>query len=188
MLAYEELGEHAQWLFLTLPALVSPSGRQLSGVARSAGAKVAVTLSSAADVLACGESADETLATVDLVLGNAEEFSALRRSGSWASVAVETLGEEGAMVHEPGSPSFHVPLPSGLAPPLVDTTGAGDAFAAGVIAGLSTPRPGGRSLASAVELGHRAASVIVAQVGASLSLRSRDLLRLLGSHHGVTAG
>jgi sugar/nucleoside kinase (ribokinase family) len=67
---------------------------------------------------------------------------------------------------------------------VVDTTGAGDAFAGGV---LSTLRPGSRTTADlehAIKVGHSAAGVIVAKMGAEPG-DSRQSLREVGLCTGL---
>ncbi|MBQ8162411.1 MAG: carbohydrate kinase family protein [Clostridia bacterium] len=77
------------------------------------------------------------------------------------NTVIATMGHEGAMIlekgaftHVPGYPAEHV----------VDTIGAGDAHAGGVLAGLSK----GMSMAEAVEAANRISSMVVQVEGASL--------------------
>jgi sugar/nucleoside kinase (ribokinase family) len=92
-----------------------------------------------------GDQLREVLSQTDVLLPNAEE--ALRLSGQptiSSALAVLTgtgpkvvvkLGADGALCDD-GSESEFVRTPSGLAGELVDATGAGDCFNAGLIAGL----------------------------------------------------
>lgn len=77
-------------------------------------------------------------------------------------VGIVTLAERGALLAEPGEPVRHLdaqPLgPEGL----VDPTGAGDSFSAGLISRLL----GGESLADAVAEGLRVSAAAVSQSGA----------------------
>jgi sugar/nucleoside kinase (ribokinase family) len=61
------------------------------------------------------------------------ELAAILRLGR-ATVAVATLGERGARLLESGAPAADI-APATPPGPVVDTNGAGDAFAAGLVAG-----------------------------------------------------
>jgi len=110
-----------------------------------------------------GEQLREVLTQTDILLPNAEEV--LRLSGQptvTAAVSVLTkagpkivvkLGDNGALSAD-GSTVRPVPPPSGLAGELIDTTGAGDCFNAGLIAGLLR----GLDLSAATRLGCAAGS------------------------------
>ncbi len=110
-----------------------------------------------------GEQLREVLTQTDILLPNAEEV--LRLSGQptvTAAVSVLTkagpkivvkLGDNGALSAD-GSAVRPVPPPSGLAGELIDTTGAGDCFNAGLIAGLLR----GLDLPAATRLGCAAGS------------------------------
>ena len=89
------------------------------------------------------------------VLGGTENLLAL------AGLVVVHAGPEPTRVLTQAG-AFEVPVPRLRAGALVDTTGAGDAFAAGLIAGWWQ----GRALREAVEMGHAAAAVVAAVPGA----------------------
>lgn len=72
---------------------------------------------------------------------------------------VATLGSRGALVAEPGQTA--IPVPTAPAQP-VDTTGAGDAFAAGLMVGLLRQR----TLSAAARIGAAAAAVTTEHLGA----------------------
>lgn len=55
---------------------------------------------------------------------------------------------------------------------IVDTNGAGDAFAGGVIAGLLS----GKSIEGAIDLGHRLGGMCIGQVGPVLKFPKEDVL------------
>jgi ribokinase len=73
--------------------------------------------------------------------------------------AVVTLGEAGCLIADGTTVTRHAAAP---APAIVDTVGAGDAFAGGLAAALA----GGEPLAQAVDAGLRAAAASLAHAGA----------------------
>ena len=95
----------------------------------------------------------------------AEAARALRARG--AGGVVVTLGAQGALVCGPDGSEIHVPALSGG--PAVDTTGAGDAFAAGFAVGLAE----GASPAEAARFACAAAGISVTRHGATSALASR---------------
>jgi sugar/nucleoside kinase (ribokinase family) len=145
--------------------------RQAISVAHSAGRLVALTLSDPfcvsrhrADFAALVE------AEVDVLFGNAEEVCTLtgaddvteacrrlRRPGLMVTV---TLGSQGALAFE--SSEEQVLLPAEPVPLVVDTTGAGDLYAAGFLCGLTR----GKALDACVRLGAVAAAEIISHFGA----------------------
>ncbi len=89
---------------------------------------------------------------------------AVVRLAEHCDIAVVKLGARGALVRS-GETTLHIdPYP---APRVVDTTGAGDAFAGGFLFGLSRGLP----LQRCGELAARVASKVVTQQGAALSSR-----------------
>lgn len=144
--------------------------------ARRAGMSTSVDVASAGPISDVG--ADEVrrwLRGVDLVLANDDEASALTPAGSEGPAAqaaalarelgatvVVKRGADGAVAATPDGTTVHRPA----APvTVVDSTGAGDAFAAGLLAGgdlAGDPDRLGRALEAAAAVAARA----VAQVGA----------------------
>jgi sugar/nucleoside kinase (ribokinase family) len=100
--------------------------------ARAAGATVSLDPSSAAPLRAFGpERFTELAGDVDLLLPNRDEAAVLGPLVSRAREVVVTLGADGASWTD-GSES--VVAPAVATSPVTDTTGAGDAFAAGFLA------------------------------------------------------
>jgi sugar/nucleoside kinase (ribokinase family) len=94
-------------------------------------------------------------------------------------VVVETLGPEGALV---ASGAGLVRVPSFDVPDAQDTTGAGDGFAAGLIAGFLE----GLDWEEAARMGCAVAALKIRHVGARSGLPSREEVRsLLGTASGI---
>ncbi|HTK83469.1 MAG TPA: adenosine kinase [Patescibacteria group bacterium] len=141
-----------------------------ANAAHAAGTKVAFTLS---DHKCVGrhhaEFADLVENHVDILFGNEKELKALtlkedfddaaRDIGSKCAVAIITRGSKGAVIVADGVQHVIAPVKPRA---LVDTTGAGDAFAAGVLYGLAE----GRSYDEAGHLGAMAASHTISHTGA----------------------
>lgn len=82
---------------------------------------------------------------------------------------VITLGENGASYAAAGEPEVTVPA---YDVPVVDTTGCGDAFSAGFVAGLAE----GRDPVAAMELGVAAGSCVATGLGSDAGLTTRAAL------------
>jgi len=138
-------------------------------VARAAGRRVALTLS---DTFCVERHRDAFRQLVehntDIVFANEAEARALYQTDSLDTVAdhlsgTDTLvfitrGEHGALVLD-GSERHHVPATA--VAKVIDTTGAGDQFAAGTLAALSM----GLSPADAAHLGNIAAGEVIQHFG-----------------------
>ena len=145
--------------------------RHAMDVAARAGRTVSLTLS---DSFCVNRHRDEwrelIVDRVDVAFGNADEFRALYEVDDLAhaadavagdvDVAFVTLGKAGSLVVS-GSDRIRV-VADALDPGVVDTTGAGDLYASGVLTGLSR----GASLESAARLGSIAAAEIIGHLGA----------------------
>lgn len=95
--------------------------------------------------------------------------------GFGARNALITLGENGALLHD-GTQVTHVP--AFRAGPVVETTGAGDAFNGGFAVALSE----GRDPVDAVRFGSATAGLSVTRPGTAPSMPARaEILSLLGS-------
>ena len=95
---------------------------------------------------------------------------ALRALG--AGAAIVTLGEKGALYHD-GTRTVHVPPYK--AGPVVETTGAGDAFNGGFAAALSE----GMDPVQAVRFGSATAGISVTRAGTAPSMPSRGEIEAL---------
>jgi len=147
--------------------------------ARDAGTAVALTLSDPAIVGAFTERFEQLLSpAVDLLFCNEDEACALTGQSDRTSACIQlkhratrvcvTCGADGALVMEATDQQpQHVP---GFAVNAVDTTGAGDAFAGGVLFGLTH----GYGLSQAAMLGNYAAAEVVSDYGPRLSRSLRD--------------
>lgn len=170
----ELFGGPARHLHLSGYPLLHESSRAAARtaltLARDAAMTVSVDPSSAAPLATVG--AERFLSWtegVDVCLANLDEAEVLAGPGTPGELArrlaasayrevVVKLGAEGA-VWSDGTTVLHAPA---LRVPVVDTTGAGDAFAAGFLAVWTTGGP----LEDALAAGVRLASDAVSQVGA----------------------
>ncbi len=156
--------------YLWDPAAPRAAMKKAIAVARAAGRKVAFTLS---DVFCVeGHRADFIQLLdghVDIMFGNENEVRALYQThnldeamaelGKHATIAVVTRSEHGAVVLADGV--RHV-VPAVAPVQLLDTTGAGDLFAAGFLGGFVA----GRSLPDCARQGAIAAAEIISHYGA----------------------
>ncbi len=156
-------------------------------IARDAGRKVALTLSDAfcvdrhrdafssfipnsVDILFANEAEILSLAQVDDI------ESALAQVAGMVDVLAVTRSEKGCVVMERGQTRIEVPTERSV--DVVDTTGAGDLFAAGFLHGLTR----GASLEVAARLGNLCAGEIIRNLGA----RPIHPLRALADEHGLS--
>lgn len=146
-------------------------------IARAAGVRTVLNPAPAADL------SDEMLALCDLVTPNESEAAhltgltvtgpadaeaaaeALRARG--AGAVIVTLGEHGALYHG-GDTVLHIPALN--AGPVVETTGAGDAFNGGLATALAEGQPVERALRVATAT----AALSVTRAGAAPSMPTRD--------------
>jgi sugar/nucleoside kinase (ribokinase family) len=148
-------------------------------LAREAGRKVSLTLSDTFCVERHGDLFARSIELgVDVLFANAEEAKVLTGKDTFddavaavaglVPVAFVTHGEHGAAVTAEGR---RWDVPAHPVDPLVDTTGAGDLFAAGALYGLVR----GADLPTCARLGALAAAEVIGHVGA----RPRTSLRAL---------
>ncbi|MEM8697419.1 MAG: adenosine kinase [Pseudomonadota bacterium] len=145
--------------------------KRAADMARTAGRKVAFTLS---DIACIGRHRPDFLeflesGRIDILFGNEEEARALAGTvdldaavaelARHAELCVITRGGDGAMAVRNGET---VSVPATPPRALVDTTGAGDLFAAGFLVGHAWGRP----LEASLALGAAAAAQVIADYGA----------------------
>jgi sugar/nucleoside kinase (ribokinase family) len=156
-------------------------------IAHEAGRKVALTLS---DSFCVGRYRDEFLAlmrngTADIVFANESELHSLYQTSDFdtalkllrndVKLGVVTRSEKGCVVV---TPTDAVAAPASPIVQLVDTTGAGDLFAAGFLYGLARDL----SHTQCGELGALAAAEVIQHIGA----RPQVSLRELAQQRGLT--
>jgi sugar/nucleoside kinase (ribokinase family) len=145
-----------RWLHLSgyslLAEPIAEAALAAGGLARGEGATVSVDLSSWSAIRAYGPERFrghlEELAP-DVVFANEPEWELVGGAYGLGETAVVKRGSRGVLVHTAGGSEEHASLGASV----VDTTGAGDALAAGFIVG-------------GIELGLEAAARCVAQLGA----------------------
>jgi sugar/nucleoside kinase (ribokinase family) len=144
--------------------------RVAMAAARAAGRRVSLTLS---DSFCVERHRDEFNALiddqVDILFANREEILSLTQTRDLrkavaavrgrSELVVVTLSERGSMVV---TAEDTVEVPAAPVERLVDTTGAGDLYAAGFLHGFTT----GRSLAECAALGSLAAAEVISHLGA----------------------
>ncbi len=145
--------------------------REALGIAHAAGRRVALTLS---DIACIGPHRDDFLAlldagAIDLLFANDAEIRSLAeqptRDAAIAAIEgrvpllVVTCGAEGALAVGRGS---RVEVPAARVGEIVDTTGAGDLFAAGFLVGQARGRP----LEESLRIGAIAAGEVISHFGA----------------------
>jgi sugar/nucleoside kinase (ribokinase family) len=148
--------------------------------AHAAGRKVSITLS---DSFCVGRYREEFRALirdqVDILFGNESEITSLYEVDSFekalemtrkeAKIAALTRSEKGSVVIK-GSETHAVP--AAPVSKIVDTTGAGDLYAAGFLFGFTHGKP----LAECARLGGIAAAEIISHVGARPEKALKDLI------------
>jgi len=162
----EMLAAHRpQWCYVHAGPAVAP----FIARARALGVRVALAVAlnditdDAANVVDCMREADMFLSNQDelLRLTGARSFgAAVAQAVTWCPRVVVTRGADGALVAQPGG-TTHVR--DGILPvEVVDRTGAGDAFAGGLLGALCQ----GAGITDAAVVGNRAGSQTVSVLGA----------------------
>lgn len=168
--------------FLWDPPGAKQAFRKAIEVAHAADRLVAFSLS---DVVCIGSYRDEFLqllesGSVDVLFGNEDEALALtgsttvddaaRQVQSWCRVAALTLGADGCLVVTPEGSQRIAAAPVAQ---VIDTTGAGDLFAAGFLYGLTH----GADPAECARLGGVAAAEVISHIGARPEVELATLVR-----------
>lgn len=153
-------------------------------IARSAGRKVALTLSDSFCVDRHRESFRHLIkGHVDIVFANEDELLSLYETSDFdtalaalqadTALAAVTRSEAGSVVIGEGDP---IALPAEPVAKVVDTTGAGDQYAAGFLFGVARELP----LATCGKLGHIAAAEVIGHYGPRPEASYADLARAAG--------
>jgi sugar/nucleoside kinase (ribokinase family) len=152
-------------------------------LAKEAGTLVAFSGSDPAWVALHLEELSALAAQVDILFANEEEArrlaqaddfdAALRRLSERGQTVAVTLGAQGSIVVRDGE---QVEVPAASVDRVVDTTGAGDSFAAGFLFGLVN----GQSSERCAQLGALAAAEVVSHLGARPLVRLADLATAAG--------
>jgi sugar/nucleoside kinase (ribokinase family) len=165
--------------------------RQAAGIAAQAGRQVALSLS---DAFCVDRHRDEFLqfigGSVDILFANEAEITSLYQTSSFEEaagraaadikLAALTRSEKGSVILSEGK---RVVVPADPVAKVVDTTGAGDLYAAGFLFGLAT----GRDLETAGRLGSLAAAEVISHIGARPEKKLSDLARAKGFITGSPA-
>jgi sugar/nucleoside kinase (ribokinase family) len=155
------------------------ASRKAMKAAKSAGAQVALSLS---DSFCVGRFRDEFLELMrhdlDILFANEDEAKSLfetedfaivtEQMKAWGGIAVVTRSAQGCVVIK--GKEVHA-IPAAPVAKVMDTTGAGDLFAAGFLFGLTR----GKSLADCGRLGSLAAAEIISHYGARPEASLKDL-------------
>ncbi len=172
--------------YLWDPPRAKEAIREAARLAHAAGREVAMTLS---DSFCVDRYRDEFLdlmrsGTVDIVFANDHELRALYQTASLETaieairrdcrLAAVTCSEKGSTIVE-GERT--IPIEAIAIDELVDTTGAGDLYAAGFLFGYTQ----GRSLEDCGKLGSLAAGLVIQQIGP----RPRQNLRIEAEQVGL---
>lgn len=159
--------------------------RHIAGIAKSGGARVALTLSDSfcvdrhrADFLSFIRN------DVDILLANESEIMSLYETGSFDNAARRTAADvrlaaltrsaKGSVIL---SRDTVTAIPVEPVAKVVDTTGAGDLYAAGFLYGISAGLPNEK----AARLGSLAATEVISHIGA----RPEANLAILARQHGL---
>ncbi len=165
--------------YLFDPPLAKEAFRKAATIARGAGRKVALTLSDSFCVHRYKDEFKQLIAEhVDVLFANEGEIEELYGSNDIAAaandlarqvgIAAITLGAKGSLLV---SGNERVAVPAEPISELIDTTGAGDLYAAGVLYGLSKGLP----LAECGRLGSIAAAEVISHYGARPLISLADL-------------
>jgi sugar/nucleoside kinase (ribokinase family) len=172
----------ASWLYLEGYLFDKPAAKtafvHASEVAKSSGRKVAITMSDVFCIDRHRESFVHLIRThCDLVFANEAELLAIYQTDDFdeavtqirndSQIAAVTRSSKGSVIVS-GSDTWHAPVTPA---PVVDATGAGDQYAAGVLYGVTH----GLSLMDSARLGNLAAGEVISHIGPRPALNLREL-------------
>lgn len=165
--------------YLWDPPLAKDAIRLAAKIAHKHGRKMAMTLS---DSFCVDRYRDEFLhlmrsGTVDITFANEHELKALYQTADFdtalealrndCEIAAVTLSEKGSVILRGKETVWIDPVPVDT---VVDTTGAGDLYASGVLFGMTQGLP----LKRCGELGSLAAAIVISQIGPRPQVNLRD--------------
>jgi len=171
----EDLLRDARFLYFEGYMLTNPVAREtVRTMSRKAAAEGVTVALSASDGFVMDEAREPVLELLEGPVGlfflNQDEArhltgandpqEATARRSEWSAISALTLGGEGSLLIR-GSERIRIPP---VEVPVVDTSGAGDLYAAGLLAGLA----GGLSLEQAGQLASRVAAQVVSLHGPRL--------------------
>jgi sugar/nucleoside kinase (ribokinase family) len=160
------------------------AARKAIAAAKGAGGRIALSLS---DSFCVGRFRDEFLQLlekdVDILFANEDEAKALfeaeafddvvKAARKWGGIAALTRSAKGCVIVEGDAEHW---VPAAPVSQVIDTTGAGDQFAAGFLYGLTH----GKGLADCGRLGALAAAEVIAHYGARPEVSLKDLAAKAG--------
>ena len=176
-----------EWLYLEGYLFDKPAAKtaftHASEVAKSAGRKVAITMS---DVFCVDRHRDSFVHLIrthcDLVFANEAELMAIYQTDNFeealnqirndSQIAAITRSSKGSVIVS-GSDTWTAPVTSA---PVVDATGAGDQYAAGVLYGITH----GLSLQESARLGNLCAGEVISHIGPRPAVNLRELAMAAG--------
>lgn len=147
--------------YVLLDAASRPAGRHALAAARTRGLTTSVDAASAGPLGRTPGFAD-WIRGADLLLANADEAAAL---GDLTSVARHVIVKRGAAGASWSTPGGVLATATAQTVPVADPTGAGDAFAAGLLAAWLSGSPPAAALRAGVLFGARAVGAIGSRPG-----------------------
>jgi len=174
-------------VFVTQLEQPMPAAVRALAIARAAGVRTILNPAPAAtlpdgmlglcDLVTPNESEAEGLTGIAVTGPEAARRAAAALVAAGAGAAVITLGEHGALYHD-AARTVHVP--AFRAGAVVETTGAGDAFAGGLAVALAE----GRDAVEAVRFGCATAAISVTRAGTAPSMPARAEIEALLARPG----